>query len=254
MRLIVLGSGGAFSAYGANASYCLDGRLLVDCGSPLHQLLPRVGVDVHAPDVLLITHFHFDHVGQVPLLLGARALLTTPARPLTLAGPPGTREYLLRLLRTGYGGHLLEVIQRHLEIREAVLQDGSDLVIEGYRVRARSVVHSTGPSLAYAVTGPDGATVGFSGDSTDCAGLDATMEWCDLMVVECSDWTRPVLSHLWAGEVRSLMERHPEVQVLITHLAEPGSLPGALVAHDRLALDVTSGGTPLPAPPQALLR
>src|SRR5206468_2313643 len=89
VRLLVIGSGAAFTGSGANAAYCLDGRVLVDCGAPLHQLLPRGAVDVHAPDVLLVTHFHFDHVGQAPLLFGARALLRRPSRPLTLAGPPG---------------------------------------------------------------------------------------------------------------------------------------------------------------------
>lgn len=252
MLLQVLGSGAAFTSCGSNASYCLDGRLLVDCGAPLHQILPRAGVDVHAPDVLLITHFHFDHVGQVPLLLGARALMTSPTRPLTIGGPPGTVDYLMRLLHTGYGGHLLRIITERLEIRPLVLQDGSDVEVEGFRVRANAVVHSTGPSLSYAITGADGSTAGFSGDSTLCAGLERTMAAADLMVLECTGWTQPVESHLWGGEVLQLMERHPEVTVLLSHLMERGSLDGALVGHDLLALEVPRRGAPLPLAPASL--
>lgn len=240
MRLTVVGSGAAFGSVGQNAAYCLDDRLLVDCGAPLHQQLPRCGIDVHAPDVLVITHFHYDHVGQAPLYLGARALNEGGPRPLTVAGPPGTLTYLLRLLRTGFGRHLAEVIDRRLPLAEVTLQDGSDVELASYRIRAASVVHSVGPSLAYAITGADGVTVGFSGDSTLCAGLERVADMSDLMVTECTGWDEPVPSHLWAGEVRELMERHPGTRFLLSHLLERRTLDGALVAHDRLALEVRS--------------
>ena len=129
-----------------------------------------------------------------------------------------------------------------------------DVDVAGYRVRAAAVVHSTGPSLAYAVTGADGVTVGFSGDSTLCAGLERIVDMCDLMVVECTGWDAPVGSHLWAGEVRQLMDRHPETRFLLSHLLERRSLDGALVAHDRLSLDVLPRTRTLPSPPPALMR
>jgi ribonuclease BN (tRNA processing enzyme) len=244
MRLTVIGSGAAFGSVGLNAAYCLDESVLVDCGAPLHHELPRCGIDVHAPEVLLVTHFHHDHVGQVPLLLGARALTDAAPRPLTVAGPPGTLTYLMRVVRTGYGGHLASLIEKRMPLGEVVLQDGCDVEVAGYRVRSAAVVHSSGPSLAHAVTGPDGATVGFSGDTTLCAGLERIAALCDLMVVECTGWDGPVPSHLWAGEVAGLVERHARTRFLLTHLAERRSLGGALLAHDRLALDVSARGGP----------
>jgi ribonuclease BN (tRNA processing enzyme) len=253
MRLTVVGSGAAFGSAGQNAAYCVDDRLLVDCGAPLHQQLPRCGIDVHSPDALLLTHFHFDHAGQAPLYLGARTLTGDAIRPLAIAGPPGTLTYLMRLLRTGYGSHLAELIGSRLPIREIVLQDGCDVDVAGYRVRAAAVTHSTGPSLAYAVTGADGVTVGFSGDSMMCAGLDRVAGMSDLMVVECTGWDAPVGSHLWAGEVRALIDGHQETRFLISHLLERRSLDEALVAHDRLSLDVLPRDRRLPAPPAALV-
>lgn len=238
MRLTVIGSGSAFSAEGSNAAYCIDGRLLIDCGAPVHTLARGAGIDLSGISTVLLTHFHFDHAGQVVLFLGARALSDEEPAPLVLAGPPGTREYAMRLLQTGYGAGLHHLIESRLHPGDVVLQDGSDVTVDGYRVRARAVVHSTGPSLAYAVTGPDGATVGFSGDSTDCAGLRAIAAASDLMVCECSSWTGPVPSHLWAGEVAGLVAAHPETTFLLSHLAAPGGIAGALVAHDRLTLDV----------------
>ena len=73
----------------------------------MQALLPRAGMAVAAIDVVLVTHFHADHTYMLPMLLGARAFAGELRPGLTIAGPPGTREYVLRLLATGYGRHLV---------------------------------------------------------------------------------------------------------------------------------------------------
>lgn len=253
MRLLVLGSGSAFSGVGHNAGYCLDGRILVDCGAPVHRLLRKAGIAIGDITTILLTHFHADHVATLPVVLGARALEVENPRPLRLAGPVGTREYALRLLRTTYGRALHAVVLDRLGLEATVLADGSDTVVDGYRIRAHAIVHSLGPSLAYAVTGPDGATVGFSGDATLCPGLHRVAAQSDLLVCECTGWDGPVPSHLWRGEVEQVMAAHPETAILLSHLSDRRRLDGALVAHDLLELEVTPPGRPLPTPPASVL-
>jgi ribonuclease BN (tRNA processing enzyme) len=249
MRLTVLGSGSAFSGAGHNACYCLDGRLLVDCGSPVQLLLPQSGSSIDELDGLILTHFHADHTAMLPVVLGARALTSDHPRPMRLAGPLGTAEFVSRVIKTGYGGHLHKLIYERLGLDFTPLQDGSDTQFCGYRVRAHSVVHSTGPSLAYAISDSTSATIGFSGDSTMCAGLRRAIRQAHLMVCECTGWDRPVPSHLWFGEVSELMDAHPDTRFLLSHLSERRPVRGALLAHDLLSLDVHAPGTPLPEPP-----
>ena len=239
MRLTVLGSGSAFSGCGHNSAYCLDGRVLVDCGCAVPVLMPRAGLRVRDVSVVLLTHFHADHTFMLPVFLGARALEAEPPAPLCIAGPAGTEEYVTRLLRTGYGAQLHATIRERLGPQRTTLQDGSDVRVDGYRIRAHAVIHATGPSLAYAITGPDGATVGFSGDSEDCAGLRRCIAQSDLMVCECTSFEGRVASHLWAGEVADLMAAFPATRFLLSHLSERRPLHGALLAHDLLGLDVT---------------
>jgi len=238
VRLTVLGSGSAFSGCGHNSAYCLDGRLLVDCGCAVQAMLPRAGLSVGAVSTLLLTHFHADHTYMLPVFLGARTLEQEEPAPLQIAGPPGTIEYVVRLLRTGYGRELHHAMRDRLRPVVVVLQDGSDVVVDGYRIRAHAVVHSLGPSLAYAVSGPDGTTVGFSGDSELCAGLRRCAAQSDVMVCECTSFEGPTASHVWAGEVLELMEALPGTRFVLSHLSERRPLPGALLAHDLLTLDV----------------
>jgi ribonuclease BN (tRNA processing enzyme) len=239
VRLTVLGSGSAFSGCGHNSAYCLDGRILVDCGCAVQVQMPRAGLALSDVTTVLLTHFHADHTYMLPVFLGARALNLPDPAPLRLAGPPGTEEYVRRLLRTGYGATLHATIRDRLQPSTLVLQDGSDTVVDGYRIRAHAVVHSTGPSLAYAVTGPDGATVGFSGDSEMCAGLRRCAAAADVMVCECTSFEGPLASHVWAGEVSELIAALPGTRFVLSHLSERRPLPGAFLAHDLLTLDVT---------------
>lgn len=239
-RLTVLGSGDAFGGCGCNAAYAVDGRLLVDCGAPVATLMPRAGLSVAAVDVVLLTHFHADHSYMLPMLLGARAFVGEPRAGLVIAGPPGTREYSMRLLQTGYGSRIVGLIEERVQPRWCVLQDGAVVEMAGYTVGARAVLHSTGPSLAYTVQHGDGPVIGFSGDSGMCAGLRRTIAAADVMVCECSGWDGPADGgHLWRGEVETLMAEHPATRFLLSHLPSRGTVEGAIMAHDLLSLDLS---------------
>jgi ribonuclease BN (tRNA processing enzyme) len=241
MRVTVLGSGSAFSTCGCNAGYLVDGRVVVDCGAPMPSLLRRANSSVHAIALVLLTHFHADHSFSLPTLLGARAFgdIADPG-PLVIGGPVGTREYVNRLLSDGYGSHIRGAVETNVAPEYVVLQDGSDVEVAGYRVQSHSVVHSTGPSLAYRLVDASGVSVGFSGDSELCGGLRRSIVGCDLFVCECTGWDGPTPGgHLWRDEVATLMDEHPSTRFLLSHLSERRHLQGALVAHDMLSLEIS---------------
>jgi ribonuclease Z len=240
-RVTVLGSGDAFGGEGCNSAYLVDDRVLVDCGAPVHVLMRRAGMSIASLEVILLTHFHADHTFMLPMLLGARAFADAPRAELTIAGPVGTREYVRRLLATGYGQTIVRLIDERLDLRWAVLQDGSSTEVAGCAIGAAAVVHSTGPSLAYTVRRGDGPAIGFSGDSELCAGLRRVISASDLMVCECTGWDQPSEGgHLWRGELERLISEYPGTRFLLSHLRTRGTLPGALIARDLLSLDVVA--------------
>ncbi|MHB8718900.1 MAG: MBL fold metallo-hydrolase [Candidatus Dormibacteria bacterium] len=239
LRLTILGSGDAFSGCGCNAAYLVHTDLLVDCGAPVQVLLPRAGASPVSIDVLLLTHFHADHTFMLPVFLGARAFGGEPRPGLVIAGPPGTREYVLRIVATGYGNSLAALIESRIRPRWVVMQDGLTSQLASYAVTAHAVTHSTGPSLAYTVSQQGGVTLGFSGDSTLNAGLRRTIAASDVMVCECTGWDEPAQGgHLWKGELDALIEEYPRTRFVLSHLGRHGATRGAVVAHDLLALDV----------------
>ena len=244
MRVTVLGSGSAWSECGCNAGYLVDGRVLVDCGAPVPALVRRAETSVQEITLILLTHFHADHTFALPTVLDARAYAAQPTPgTLVVAGPVGTREYVSRLITTGYGSHARRTIEANVDPEFVVLQDGSAIELAGYRVEAHAVMHSVGPSLAYRLTDANGATVGFSGDSELCAGLRRSIAGCALYVCECTGWDAPAPGgHLWREEVAGLVAEYPATTFLLSHLAERRELEGALVAHDLLSLEISPVG------------
>ena len=242
MRLTVLGSGDAFSGCGCNAGYLVDSAALVDCGAPVPALARRASIDLRGLRLILLTHFHADHTFMLPTVIGAASLSDEPVQPgLVIAGPVGIREYALRLLAAGYGSHIQRLVEQQVSPRYVGLQDGDDVELGGYRVRAHAVVHSLGPSLAYTLTDAAGVSIGFSGDTAMCAGIQRAIRGCDLFVCECTGWGAPVPGgHLWSEEVAELMASHPSTRFLLSHLKERHTLPGALIAHDLLTLEVAT--------------
>jgi len=93
-------SGQQFSVYGGDTTsvmVCGDNgeRLVIDAGSGVRNLLPHLGAPTQ-PLVMLLTHFHLDHLIGLPSFLP----LFQGGRPMTIVGPvspggqPDTREIL----------------------------------------------------------------------------------------------------------------------------------------------------------------
>jgi ribonuclease BN (tRNA processing enzyme) len=253
MRVTLLGSGSAFSPGSFNAASCVDGRLLVDCGAPVQVAAGRAGLDVETIRTLLITHFHADHTFNLPMFLGARALRREHDwNPLVIAGPVGTPEFVERLLRTGYGGRTWGLICERLQLTFVQLQDGSHQQLDGYRVTAHAMLHSTGPSLGYSITDAAGSSAGFTGDSGPCAALERLAAAVQLLVIECSGGDHEIAGgHLWRAPVEELARRHPAT-LLVNHMERRLPMRGVLVGHDGLSLDVPRPGTAPSQPPDSM--
>jgi ribonuclease BN (tRNA processing enzyme) len=251
MRVTCVGTGTASpegdracSGYWVEAG---DARLLLDCGPGVVHSLARLGIGWPGITHLVLTHFHNDHIGDVPFLFfalhyGARE---TRSAPIAVVGPDGTRQLFRRLARA-FGRHLRSPA---FDVQFTELRGGQTLEIApNLRLAAQETPH-TGQSLAYRLE--DGTrAVGYTGDTGDSPSLGGFMRGVDVLIAECSLPEQQALdAHLTPGRLARLAAAASPRLLVATHVypqLDRSALPDAIreagwggevvVARDGLVL------------------
>ena len=187
MRLTIVGCGTAVpDPERAASGYHVEIgglNLLMDCGPGVLHQLARFELDWQHLSHVLITHFHNDHIGDLPALFFAWKWGMQPARaePLQLLGPKGMRKKLKHMAHA-MGDHLAE--------------PGFDLKVHEmggeHELLLNDVVHlktlrtpHTRESIAFRLDAPDGS-IGYTGDTGYSEQVSVFLSRVDLLIMECS--------------------------------------------------------------------
>ncbi|WP_029289555.1 MBL fold metallo-hydrolase [Cellulomonas sp. HZM] len=228
MRLTVIGCAGSFpSPDSAASSYLVQadderGRtwsVLLDLGNGALGPLQRV-IDPRTLDAIALSHLHADHVADtVVLYVLLRYHPDGRSAPIPLHGPAGTPERLLSLAGAE-SSHVLEQYDVHE-------WDPAAPVRVGPLTLTPVPVHHPVTAYGIRVSGPaedDPArtvTLGFSGDTDECAGVDEIAD-ADLFLCEAAyvqgrdDEIRGV--HLTGRRAGEAAARGGSRALLLTHL------------------------------------
>src|SRR5215467_1457975 len=91
LELVMLGSGGPRSFGRASTSYLVlvEGipRILVDAGPGAFQTVGKLGLGLDRMDIILLTHLHIDHSGDLPAMFLNRTLMSDGPIRFRVFGP-----------------------------------------------------------------------------------------------------------------------------------------------------------------------
>lgn len=200
LELVVVGSGGPRSFGRACTSYLIlvngTPRILVDAGPGAFLEAGKIGLDLARVDIVLLTHLHIDHSGDIPGIFLDRALTADGPIHFKVFGPaggplfPSTKQFLQLLF--GRGGAFeyektfgaAETIEG-VDLPVALDSPESEILSEGdLRVKEVATHHGDCPSVAYRVE-YRGKSITFSGDMDASAipNLERLAQDSDLLVV-----------------------------------------------------------------------
>lgn len=236
MKLTTVGTGTAAPhatrVSAAHLVSCGNVHLLLDCGSGSVHRMAALGIDWSSITHVAITHFHADHIADLPLLLMGWRWGQRPPRaaPVTLYGPPGTGALIERMAAV-YGDWMLAP-GFPLTVRD-IVPDEIARVGESVTLAAHPVPHTL-ESVAYSVSDGTRRLV-YTGDTGVSEALGRWSAGCDVLLAECSLPDHLAIpEHLTPRQAGSLAAQASAHQLVLTHFYPPvesEDILGAVAEH-----------------------
>jgi ribonuclease BN (tRNA processing enzyme) len=227
MKLTTIGTGtGAPHPLRVCAGHLVEAgaiRLLLDCGNGVLHRMATLGVNWGSITHLAITHFHADHVADIPMLVFAWRWGQLPPRsePITIIGPIGTRD-LLQRQASAFGAWVTEpgfpVVIQEIEPDATVMLSNSEH--EHIALSSLKVPH-TAESMAYSVV-HNGKRLVYTGDTSFDARVGEWAAGCDALLAECSlPDEMAIPEHLTPRQTGALAAIAKPSLLILTHLYPP---------------------------------
>jgi ribonuclease BN (tRNA processing enzyme) len=218
-ELVFIGTSDAFGAGGRRQSAMLlrgpSGAVLMDCGTTTSTGLNQLGIDRNEIDGIVISHFHGDHYGGVPIVLLAALYEDKRRRPLAITGPPGIEERVRRLA----GAMCYDIDDREwtFPIQFSEFRAGQQVELGSVRIEAFETRHQAHTQPHGLVVDTGAQRVAYSGDTGWFDQLPAHVGDADLFVCECTYHSYQFAYHI---NHEHLVERKHEFRcgrIVLTH-------------------------------------
>lgn len=221
-EVVFVGTSDAFGAAGRRQTAILvrgrEGTALLDCGPTTNTGLAALGISRDEIDAIVISHFHGDHFGGIPLLLLGARYEDQRTRPIRIAGPRGVEERVRELARAM--SHPFDEEDWSFPIRFQELERGVENSVGPLTVRVFGTHHNRDVHPHALDVDVDERRIVFSGDTGWFDALPERVRGADLFICECNFYDREYEYHL---NYQTLLARKDAFQVgrmVLTHLSE----------------------------------
>lgn len=187
MKIILLGTGTTLPDRYRNAAGLViqidepfnERFLMFDCGNGILRQLERADIDFTQIRDIFISHFHVDHVNDLPVLLQAN-LMRKNSEIIRIYGPSTIMKKLEVWVTEIYP--YLEPILNQLEIQE--ITSGWVIKNSEWQVQCVPVSHKVIEAYGFKIIAEK--TVVYSGDTGYCEELIQLAKDADVLIHECS--------------------------------------------------------------------
>lgn len=223
MQVCFVGSGDAFGS-GNRFQTCFhvkgnEADFLIDCGASSLIALKKLSIDLKSIKTILITHFHADHFGGIPFLI-LEAQFSKRETPLTIAGPPGLRETLVRVMEAQFPGS--SSVKQRFDLILQELPPYEPTHIGNLRVVPFPVNHGNPDGLSYYAYRiyVEGRVVSYTSDTEWTDELIGAGREADILIAEAYFYDKKIKGHL---DLVSLIEHLDLIQpkrLILTHMSD----------------------------------
>jgi ribonuclease BN (tRNA processing enzyme) len=221
-EVVFVGTSDAFGAGGRRQSAYLvraaSGSVLLDCGTTTGTGLAALGIEREEVDAIVLSHFHADHFGGVPLFLLGALYEDARRKPLIVAGPPGV-EMRVRGAATALG-HSIEGRRWSFPLHFVDLPAGAERTVGPVSICPFETLHSPESHPHGFTVSAGGRRITYSGDTGWFDALPARVRGSELFVCECTFVSPEFEYHLSLEELAGRRAEFDCGRMILTHLGE----------------------------------
>lgn len=226
MKIVILGAGSIIptaSRFGSGIYVrAADSEILLDCGPGAIEKMRRLSISPFRISAVCLTHFHIDHVSDLPALLKLRAfnlegLPDSKPKELMLLGPKGLNSFLKTLIDNNEFFSYVKSLMRYdsycktMEVEPWKVYDLRDV-----KLISAPVSHDGG--VAYRLS-YRGLSLAYSGDTMYDVNMVRLAEGVDVLIHECSfPQERLVGKHVSEAELARIVAETRPKTLVVTHL------------------------------------
>jgi ribonuclease BN (tRNA processing enzyme) len=221
VKIRVLGCGDAFGSGGRFQSCFMviseAEACLLDCGATALVAMRRHAVDPACIDAIFLSHLHGDHFAGLPFLLLEQHFIGRRAKPLMIAGPPGTEQRVRAALDVFFPGS--SALSWGFPLSFSELKARQTARFDRFAITPYAVSHPSG-SEAFAFRLKTGKRlIGYSGDTAWTDRLVEVARNADLFIVECYAYDGAAENHINYQTLRNNLSKLRSKRLLLTHLS-----------------------------------
>jgi ribonuclease BN (tRNA processing enzyme) len=241
-EVLFIGTSDAFGSGGRRQSAYLvrapAGTVLMDCGTTTDTGLATLGIERDEIDTIILSHFHADHFGGIPLFLLAALHQDCRTHPLRIAGPPEVERRVRKAAAAL--GHPLEQQDWSFpilfqELPTEIHTETGPVAVRTFPTRHSPESHPRGIWIQ-----AGGRSLVYSGDTGWFDELPAHVNGTDVFICECTQVEKSYEYHLSLEELADHRLEFDCGKHLLTHLGQEmrslSDLGGFEAADDGLVI------------------
>lgn len=221
MKIRFIGTGTMGSITRCNQSLAVD-DILFDVGSGTVKKMESMKFYTSEINYMIISHFHADHLFDLPNYLIGRNIRKENSNVLPIIGGIGLKNRVIQLFYLAFGDGVpnkYDNFERDFNVRFIELKNGDIYEGKDFKITAYELEHGNCKPILGFILEKENKKIGYATDTELCDNLKKMCNLCDIICIDSTN-IQTTRSHIGLEDVRKLKKENMKTRFFAIHRSD----------------------------------